>query len=203
MKITSIEFVGSVAKLKQLPKIRLPEIAFSGRSNVGKSSLINSLVNRKKLAKTSSTPGKTRLLNYFSINEFFYMVDLPGYGYAKVSHNERNAWKRLLESYLSKNEYIKGVVQIIDSRHGITKLDEEMLTWLDFLSLPTLVVATKVDKLPKSKAKHLVQAIEKEARKLGDFVVLPYSSVTKLGKNELWQSIDRLLKSEEKNQVQN
>lgn len=196
MKINSIKFVGSVAKLKQLPKIRLPEIAFSGRSNVGKSSLINSLLNRKKLAKTSSTPGKTRLLNYFEINESFYMVDLPGYGYAKVSHNERLAWKRLLESYLSKNDYIRGVVQIIDSRHGITKLDEDMLNWLSFLEIPTVVVATKVDKLPKSRAKHLVQRIEKDVQLFGGTSVLPYSSVTKIGKAELWQSIDDLLKNE-------
>ncbi len=196
MKINSIKFVGSVAKLKQLPKIRLPEIAFSGRSNVGKSSLINSLLNRKKLAKTSSTPGKTRLLNYFEINESFYMVDLPGYGYAKVSHNERLAWKRLLESYLSKNDYIRGVVQIIDSRHGITKLDEDMLNWLSFLEIPTLVVATKVDKLPKSRAKHLVQRIEKDVQLLGGTSVLPYSSMTKIGKAELWQSIDDLLNNE-------
>lgn len=196
MKINSIKFVGSVAKLKQLPKIRLPEIAFSGRSNVGKSSLINSLLNRKKLAKTSSTPGKTRLLNYFEINESFYMVDLPGYGYAKISHNERLAWKRLLESYLSKNDYIRGVVQIIDSRHGITKLDEDMLNWLSFLEIPTVVVATKVDKLPKSRAKHLVQRIEKDVQLFGGTSVLPYSSVTKIGKAELWQSIDDLLKNE-------
>lgn len=198
-----MQFVGSVAKLWQLPKTRLPEIAFSGRSNVGKSSLINSLLNRKKLAKTSSTPGKTRMLNYFSINDVFYMVDLPGYGYAKVSHKERHAWKRLLESYLSKNDYIKGVIQIIDSRRGITKLDEEMLNWLSFLELPTLVVATKVDKLPKSKARHLLQAIEKEAQQLGGFSVLPYSSVTKIGKNELWKSIDGLLKLTDNSQVKN
>ncbi|MCD4698144.1 MAG: ribosome biogenesis GTP-binding protein YihA/YsxC, partial [Bacteroidales bacterium] len=140
MKIYSINFIGSFAKLNQLPSNRLPEVAFAGRSNVGKSSLINCLVNRKKIALTSSTPGKTRLLNYYCINEQFYFVDLPGYGFAKVPQKERQNWKQLIETYLSKNSFLKGVIQIIDSRHRITKLDQEMINWITHLKLPTLIV---------------------------------------------------------------
>lgn len=195
MKINSVKFVGSFAKTNQLPKDKHPEIAFAGRSNVGKSSLINCLINRKKLALISSTPGKTRLLNYYSINESFYFVDLPGYGFAKVSQSERQNWKNLIESYFAANSFLNGIVQIIDSRHGITKLDSEMISWIDHIELPLLLVATKTDKLPKSKKKHLLNIIEKEARELGVPKIFPFSAISKQGKHELLLSINELLYS--------
>ena len=197
MKVKSVKFSGSFSKINQLPKLRLPEIAFAGRSNVGKSSLINSLINRKNLALTSSTPGKTRVLNYYFINDQFFFVDLPGYGYAKVSQKERFSWKRLVESYLSENKYLKGVIQIIDSRHGLTNLDREMIKWLSHLQLPTLLVATKTDKLPKSKKNHIIQNIFIDANEFGVNNIIPFSTITKHGKNEIWQSITELLKRED------
>lgn len=193
MKIKSIKFSGSVTDIKKIYFNRLPEIAIAGRSNVGKSSLINCLVNRKKLALTSSTPGKTRLLNYYCVNEQYFLVDLPGYGYAKAAQNERESWKRLVESYLTENPFLKGVIEIIDSRHGITKLDQEMIIWLAHLGFPTLLVATKIDKLPRSKASHIIKKLEAEAAELGVSEMVPFSIITKQGKDQIWRSILELL----------
>ncbi len=193
MKFKSIHFSGSVSNIDQVKLKRLPEIAIAGRSNVGKSSLVNSLVNRKNLALTSSTPGKTRVLNYYCINDQFYLVDLPGYGYAKVSQSERQSWKRLVESYLTNNIFLRGIIEIIDSRHGITRSDLEMINWLIQLGLPTLLAATKTDKLPRSKANHIIQNLEAEASTLGISGVIPFSTVTKRGKDQIWQAITELI----------
>ncbi|UCE04385.1 MAG: YihA family ribosome biogenesis GTP-binding protein [bacterium] len=193
MKIKSVKFWGSVTNVNKIQFKRLPEIAICGRSNVGKSSLINCLINRKNLALISSTPGKTRILNYYCVNEMYYLVDLPGYGYAKVSQNERMTWKRLIESYLLENPFIKGIIEIIDSRHGITRLDQEMINWLAHLGLPTLLVATKTDKLPRSKANHIIKKLETEAAEWGIAEVIPFSIVTKQGKDQIWRSTLELL----------
>ncbi len=198
MKIKSIRFSGSFSNLSQIKFSRLPEIAVAGRSNVGKSSLINCLVNRRKLALTSSTPGKTRVLNYYCVDEKYYLVDLPGYGYAKVAQNERQAWKRLVESYLTKNPFLKGIIEIIDSRHGVTPMDLEMINWLVQLGLPTLLVATKTDKLPRSKANHIIQTLEAEAAPLGVAGLIPFSIVTKQGKDLIWQAIVELINAARK-----
>jgi GTP-binding protein len=193
MKILTATFKGSFAQVKQLPTNKLPEIAFAGRSNVGKSSLINCLLNRKKLALTSSTPGKTRLLNYYTINETFYFVDLPGYGFAKVSRAERSNWKNLIESYITTKKNLKGIVQIIDSRHGITNLDQEMLSWIRFIGLPLILVATKTDKLPNSKQGHLLKVIKQKAGEFHPVDIIGFSTVSKQGKYEILQSIGKLL----------
>lgn len=196
MKIISAKFIGSYARLEQLPKQRLPEFAFSGRSNVGKSSLINCLVNRKKLALTSSTPGKTRLLNFYSVNDAFYLVDLPGFGYAKVAQQERQTWKKLIEAFIMNSRYLKGVIHIIDSRHGLTALDHDMVAWLADLKMPMLLVATKIDKLQRSKAHHILETISKEAAAIGVASVVPFSAITKAGVKEIWKAIDQLLSQE-------
>lgn len=193
MKIDSLKFSASIKNIAEINFKRLPEIAMAGRSNVGKSSLINCLVNRKNLARTSSTPGKTRVLNYYCVNEKFYLVDLPGYGYAKVSQQERQSWKKSVESYLTNNHFLKAVIQIIDSRQGITKLDQEMISWLAHLGLPTLLVATKTDKLPRSKANHIMKKIENEAVTSGVTNMVPFSIMTKQGKDQIWGSISDLL----------
>ena len=173
--------------------MRLPEVAIAGRSNVGKSSLINCLVNRKKIALTSSIPGKTRVINYYCVDEKFYLVDLPGYGYAKVSQNERQFWRKIVESYLAVNDFLKGIIVIIDSRHGFTQLDLEMINWLRQLGLPTLLVATKTDKLPRSKAHYIIQNLETESNALGIAGVIPFSIITKQGKDQIWQAIMDLI----------
>jgi len=193
MRLKSIQFSGSIANINQIKFKRLPEIAIAGRSNVGKSSLINCLVNRKKIALTSSTPGKTRVINYYCLDEKYYLVDLPGYGYARVSQNERQSWRKLVESYLVKNRFLKGIIEIIDSRHGFTGSDLEMITWLLQLGLPTLLVATKTDKLPRSKANYIIQNLETEATALGVAGVIPFSIITKQGKDQIWQAIMELI----------
>jgi GTP-binding protein len=194
VRITDATFVRSVADVKRLPRDGLPQIAFSGRSNVGKSSLINALLNRRKLAQTSSTPGKTRLLNFYLINKAFYFVDLPGYGFAKVSQAERAQWRDLIEGYLKNNSALAGIVALIDCRIGATDLDVQLVEWLAELKMPAVIVATKADKL--SQQQQIVQrrTIEDRLAHLSIHEILLFSANTGLGKTELWACIDRFLK---------
>ena len=158
MKIHSAEFLLSASTTRQFPATTLPEIAFAGRSNVGKSTLINSLLNRKKLVKTSATPGKTQLINFFKVNDEFYFVDLPGYGYAKVPESVRRKWQNLVEAYLSERETLRNVVLIIDCRHNPTVQDRQLLEWLEYYQRPSLIVASKIDKLKRGQVqKHLLK----------------------------------------------
>ncbi len=149
-RIKSAIYLKSVSDLKHLPQDQLPEIAFAGRSNVGKSSALNRLVNIKNLAKISSTPGKTKLINFFLINKNLYFVDLPGYGYAKASKSLKRSWSKLVEVYLKERDALKGTVILIDSRHGPTELDLQLSEWLDFCGKRKLIVLTKTDKLSRS-----------------------------------------------------
>jgi len=198
MKIQSIEFLTSVAHISQLPKRGYPEIAFAGRSNVGKSSLINCLLNRKKIAKTSSTPGKTRLINFYQINEAVYFVDLPGYGFAKVPKKERHKWKALIESYFTTSRFLRCVVIIIDSRHELSPLDRNMVEWVTLLEIPKIVVATKADKLSSSQLqRNLVQKL-KQIEVFDVSEIIPFSAITRNGKRELWQAIDKTLREDSK-----
>ena len=160
MKIHSAEFMLSASTTRQFPAATLPEIAFAGRSNVGKSTLINSLLNRKKLVKTSATPGKTQLINFFKINDQFYFVDLPGYGYAKVPESVRRKWQNLVEAYLSERETLRHVVLIIDCRHNPTLLDRQLLEWLEYYQRPSLIVASKIDKLKRGQVQKHLQKIK-------------------------------------------
>jgi GTP-binding protein len=195
MRVQKAEFVRSVVTPEQLPQDHLPQIAFAGRSNVGKSSLINTLVGRKKLALTSSTPGKTRQLNFFRINDKLYFVDLPGYGYAKVSQDERRQWRKMIEGYLTGAETLHGVVHIIDARHGPTDLDLEMLGWLRALRLPAVVVATKADKLSRGALAREMERYQHAVRRLGVEEIVAFSAVTGLGKKQLWSRILHLVET--------
>lgn len=191
MKVNQSEFIISAVRPEQYPDDGLPEIALAGRSNVGKSSLINRLINRKNLARTSSTPGKTQQLNYYKINQDLYFVDFPGYGYAKVSKEQRFAWGKMMEKYLSGRKELKLVMQMVDMRHEPSKDDKMMNEWLRHHGLPLVVVATKMDKIPKTRrAKHI--KVIKQALDLrpGDLFV-PFSSELGLGKDELWEIITR------------
>jgi len=159
MKITGVEFLTSAALPSQFPGSNLREIAFVGRSNVGKSSLLNSLVNRKNLARTSSTPGKTRQINFFRINERFNFVDLPGYGYAKVSKDERESWRRTIEAYITTRKQLSLVVSLIDIRHDPTALDIELAGWLESLGRDFVIVLTKADKVKKGAVAERVRQV--------------------------------------------
>lgn len=161
LQIKEAEYIGSYVNLSQLPEGDLPEIALVGRSNVGKSSLINKFVNRKKLAKSSATPGKTRTINYYLLNKQWYMVDLPGYGFAKVSKAEKEKWGRMIESYLQKRSQLRGVIQLLDIRHRPSENDILMKKWLQNCSLPILLVATKADKISRGSRQKNLNIIKK------------------------------------------
>lgn len=193
MKITSAEYVISAASPGQFPEDNLPELALVGRSNVGKSSLINRLAGRRALARTSSTPGKTRLLNFYRINQVWYWVDLPGYGYARVPKTMRREWGALIEGYLKKREQLRGVVQLIDLRHPPTENDIQMHEWLKHQGLPIIVVATKADKIARGRwPQHL--KIIREVLGLGpEELLIPFSSEKGDGVEELGSLIEQLL----------
>ncbi len=193
MKIISTEFVASVGRLNQLPKDGLPEIAFAGRSNVGKSSLLNTLFNRKKIALVSSTPGKTRTLNFYRVNNNIYFVDLPGYGYAKVTKSLHAGWKQLVEKYLSDAPRLRGVVALTDMRHPVTLLDQELLEWLKFASIPFVVVGTKADKLSGNKLSVRMKESMATLKAFGHEKIIPFSSVSGKGKAELLKELDFMM----------
>lgn len=194
MKIKTVEFIISAAKVNQSPNDNLPHIAFAGRSNVGKSSLLNSLFNRKKMALVSSTPGKTRLLNFFLVNEKIYFVDLPGYGYAKVPKQMKDDWGRLIENYMLNVENLKCVVVLTDIRHEVQKADKQLIEWLALNNIPFIVVGTKSDKLTKNKLNGQLARNRNTLAESKVENILPFSAVTKVGKSELLNEIDKYLK---------
>lgn len=193
MKVTNAEIVISAVSQKQYPNDQLPEIALAGRSNVGKSSFINKLINRKNLARTSSKPGKTQTLNFYRINDAFYFVDVPGYGYAKVSKTEREKWGKMMEEYFQTRQNLRAVLLITDIRHEPTRDDIQMYEFLKHFDLPVVVIATKLDKIPKGKrAQHIKRTINTLQMDKGD-LILPFSSETGEGKDEAWGILRRYL----------
>lgn len=195
LKIPSATYVTSRADLKSLPGPALPEIAFAGRSNVGKSSLINSLLNRHKLALVSKRPGKTQLLNYFLVDERYYFVDLPGYGFARVPEAMRRKWGKLVEGYLRESEQLRCVVVILDSRHGATDDDHELLHWLQAYKRPFILVLTKMDKLSPAEEREEMPQLLNELQRYKPISILAYSSIQHRGREELWNEIFQLLKN--------
>ncbi|RKD21595.1 GTP-binding protein [Caminicella sporogenes DSM 14501] len=189
MKIKSSEFIISAVKPSQYPQTHMPEIALAGRSNVGKSSLINMLVNRKKLAKTSSVPGKTQTINFYLINNEFHLVDLPGYGYAKVSKRSQEEWGKIIETYLTSRENLVEVLQLVDIRHKPTVQDKQMYEWIKHFGFKGIVVATKLDKIKRSQRQKQISIIRKELGMDKDDVLIPVSSLNREGKEELWEVI--------------
>jgi len=192
MIITSAEFVKSAVKPSHYPSTDLPEIAFTGRSNVGKSSLINSLVNRKHLVKTSSTPGRTQLINFFIINQTISFVDLPGFGYAKVPDSVRKSWGPMIETYLSTRDTLKGVVLIMDIRRIPGILELNFIQWLHYHNIPCILILTKSDKLSKIKQKNQHLSIAKALRVNQEELIL-FSAKSRMGKDNVWHAIGRLI----------
>jgi GTP-binding protein len=193
MKIRSADFISSATKPSQYPPANLPEIAFAGRSNVGKSSLINTLVNRKHLVKTSSTPGRTQLINFFNINDAMVFVDLPGYGYAKVPQSIRKKWGPMIETFLSKRETLKGVVLIMDIRRTPGTEERDLIRWLDYYKIASILVITKADKLSKNKQLKQQAAIAQTLSVVKQDLIL-FSAKTRLGRDAVWEAILALLK---------
>ena len=196
MIIKSAEFVTSAVKQSQYPPAVLPEIAFSGRSNVGKSSLINTIVNRKHLVKTSSTPGRTQLINFFDINKNLTFVDLPGYGYARVPVSVRKKWGPMIETYLSSRKTLKGVVIIMDIRRQPREEEQNLIHWLDHFSIAQILVLTKTDKLSKTKLIKQQDAIVR-ALAVGQEDVILFSAKTRRGKDAVWDAILTLTNTKE------
>ncbi len=190
MKIVSAEFIKSAFNESHWTTDGLPEIAFLGRSNVGKSSLINSLLQRKGLARTSNTPGRTQSINFFLINEQFYFTDLPGYGYAKVSKAMRSDWGKMAEEYLTKRRELALCVQLIDSRHNPMPLDRQLNEWLNFYEKNHIIVATKADKLSSNKLQKSLREIENA---LPASKIITYSAQTGKGRDTLWREIENAL----------
>ena len=190
MKITSAEFVKSAFSEKDWPRAPLPEVAFLGRSNVGKSSLINSLLGVKGLARTSSTPGRTQALNFFLINRKFHFVDLPGYGYARVPKSIREEWGEFVTAYLAKRERLMLSIHILDSRHDPTQLDVQLSEWLSAHGRPALRVATKADKLSRNELqRNLRRAADVLGATAEPAALVAYSAVTGAGRDEVWRAI--------------
>lgn len=185
-----------------LPDNTLPEIAFAGKSNVGKSSLINALMNRKSYARISATPGKTQTINFYNINEELYLVDLPGYGYAKVSEKEKERWGKMIERYLHQSKQLKAVFLLIDIRHDPSGNDKMMYQWIVDQGYQPIIIATKLDKIKRSQTQKQLKAIRIGLNVLPGTVMIPFSSETKQGRDELWDYVDKnvLMVAEEESQ---
>lgn len=200
MRIKNALFKGVFVDMKSLPDDQMSEIALVGRSNVGKSSLINKLANQRHLAKSSSTPGKTRTINYYLINSEWYMVDLPGYGYARVSKAEQQKWGKMIEDYLSKREQLRGVIQLLDIRHEPSENDVLMQEWLLHCEVPVLMVATKADKISRGSRPKYINAIRRKLNLSKQDSVLVFSAETGEGSEEILSAIAELIRADNKSE---
>ncbi len=193
MKIDSAEFVRSASGEEHFLRDLMPEVAFVGRSNVGKSSLMNRLLQRRGLARTSRSPGRTRLVNYFIVNQRFYFVDLPGFGYAKVSRTERQRWGELMNEYFQRPHPARLLIQLVDGKVGATSLDQQAFEYFQSLDLDPMLVATKIDKVPRSRRARNVTAIRKSLELPEHLTVVPFSAVSGEGARQLWKGISGFL----------
>lgn len=199
----TLEAVG--VRFEQYPTSGLPEIAFAGKSNVGKSSLINGLINRKKLARTSSAPGKTQTINFYNVEESLYLVDLPGYGYAKVSKRERERWAKVIEDYLHKRHTLRQVILLVDGRHEPSANDIMMLDWIRSFNYEPIVIATKMDKMKRSQQQKALKLI-RQTLGIKSQHLYPFSAVSKDGKDKIWEMLETIISTtsnrEEEQQAQ-
>ena len=190
IKNVSLDIVCGVTS--KLPDTGRPEVAFAGKSNVGKSSLINGLLNRKALARTSAQPGKTQTINFYNVNECIYLVDLPGYGYAKVSPSEKEKWGKMIERYLHSSKDLKAVFLLIDIRHDPSANDKMMYDWIVHNGFDPIIIATKLDKIKRSQWQKHVKMIKEGLKLRPGTKVIPFSAQTKQGREEIWELIDEL-----------
>lgn len=195
IKQVNLETVCGITSV--LPKNTKAEVAFAGKSNVGKSSLINSLVNRKALARTSSQPGKTQTINFYNVNDEVYLVDLPGYGYAKVSQSEKEKWGKLIEKYLNGSKQLRAVFLLIDIRHEPGANDRMMYDWICHNGYNPIIIATKLDKINRSQIQKQVKVIRQALNVRPGTTIIPFSSQTKQGREEVWELIGQLCAEEE------
>ncbi|MTI46609.1 ribosome biogenesis GTP-binding protein YihA/YsxC [Sporosalibacterium faouarense] len=194
MKIKKSELLGTVVRPDQYPEEGVPEIAFAGRSNVGKSSLINCLINRKNLARTSGQPGKTQTLNFYSINDEFRFVDLPGYGYARVSRQSRNKWAKMIETYITSRKSLVEIIQLVDIRHTPSELDVGMYEWIKSVGFNGIVVATKVDKISRGKIDKHISDIKKTLGVENRDFIIPFSASKKTNREKVLNTIEEILR---------
>jgi GTP-binding protein len=190
-----VEFLTSAFRETQYPPPDKPEVAFAGRSNVGKSSLINALVNRKNLAKTSSKPGRTQSINFFRVDDLMYMVDLPGYGFAKVPLNVKKSWQLMVETYLGKRPNLKAVVTILDIRRDLTHGDSQLLDWLRHFNIPAILVLTKADKVSRQETIGRARIIGGQVGEMLTQAPTVFSSKTRQGRDELWKKIREVIRA--------
>ncbi|MCI8708182.1 MAG: YihA family ribosome biogenesis GTP-binding protein [Dorea sp.] len=191
MVIKSVNLETVCGYTSKLPDNACPEIAFAGKSNVGKSSLINALMNRKSYARTSATPGKTQTINYYNINGELYLVDLPGYGYAKVSEKEKQQWGKLIERYLYSSKQLKAVFLLIDIRHDPSANDKMMYDWIVSKGYRPIIIATKLDKIKRSQKEKHLKAIRQGIGVLPETEIVPFSALSKQGRDEIWELMER------------
>ena len=191
IKNVSLETVCGITSA--LPENSLPEIAFAGKSNVGKSSLINAVMNRKSLARTSAQPGKTQTINFYNVNGAFYLVDLPGYGYAKVSEEVKAKWGKMVERYLRQSRQLKAVFLLIDIRHEPSSNDRQMYDWIISQGYHPIIIATKLDKLKRSQVPSALKTVREGLKAGKETIILPFSALTKQGREEIYEVIDRLI----------
>ena len=196
MVIKNVELEIVCGVTSKIPDTDLPEVAFAGKSNVGKSSLINALMNRKSYARTSATPGKTQTINYYNINDAMYLVDLPGYGYAKVSEKEKIAWGKMIERYLNQSKQLKAVFLLIDIRHDPSANDKMMYHWIVEQGFQPIIIATKLDKIKRSQVQKQVKAVKSGLDLLPGTIVIPFSAETKQGREEIWDLMDSIVAGE-------
>lgn len=195
IKQVSLETVCGITS--KLPENTLPEVAFAGKSNVGKSSLINALMNRKSLARTSSQPGKTQTINFYNINDLMYLVDLPGYGYANVPESEKVKWGKMIENYLHQSKQLRRVFLLIDIRHDPSANDKLMYDWIINQGYDPIIIATKLDKIKRSQVSKCVKAIREGLQVKPGTTIIPFSATTKQGREEIWALMDEAIGYEE------
>ena len=193
MEIKSAKFIISNTDVKKCPQEGYREYAFIGRSNVGKSSLINGLMNRKSLARTSSQPGKTQTINYYNINDAIYFVDLPGYGYAQANEKVKAQWGKMIEDYLHRSKQLKAVFLLIDIRHAPSENDRIMYNWIRKMGFDPIIIATKLDKINRSQIQKQIKLIRTTLEADKETIILPFSATTKQGRDEIYEIIDRII----------